>query len=136
MIETVASFSVWSPKLSPPEITAVLGATADEEVLKGVERVPSRNLPRAHGWHLVEECTHVVQTEDCLAKLMDRVSIFQSRLSRLRAMDPECTLKIVIHLSRSRVDLSISFSEEMLSRLATLSISVFVSVVDLSEGNA
>lgn len=129
----VASFSVWSRKLVPSEIANILLAVAERETMKGTDRVPPRNLPDAHGWHIVQESRGATHAENCLTSLLDRVVAFQSRLTLLRAADPNCSLKITIQISRARLDQSISLSEDMLSLLASLGASVFVSVVDLTE---
>jgi hypothetical protein len=137
MIDSVsATLSIWSQRFSPGDITAMLGAPPDREVTKGVERIPPRPLPIAHGWHLAVECGGDVRAEQCLSNLLNRAEPLRAKLAELRSADPHATCKITVHFSRARSDASLEVSADMLSTLASLGASLFVDTVEMSEGNA
>lgn len=111
MIRINSFLSITSDVFTARQISELLGVKADNEVVKGRERTPPRNVPLRHGWNISREFNEIVSLDDAISIILNRVSSSIDEINELVSSgSAEVSVKISVVFPRDEFPLYVSSS--------------------------
>lgn len=115
-----AKLSIWSGALSAERISQLLEVEPDNSSVKGSMRVPPRPRPSANGWHLTCQENNQVMAGEVVDVLIERINPIASKMSRLKAEDPDIKISFFLHIAPKVTDVSLYISANSIAVIASL----------------
>lgn len=121
MKRMTATFSIWSPQISPEGMTKLAGVTPDSTALRGDARFPPRAVPKANGWHVSKITENSSDVGALVRQLLD--DIFQKKINYngIISADPSASISVSIGIvGRTPREVTIFFDEDLVSAIAAI----------------